>query len=891
MKADSQAFAHLDSGGLLIVETRELAWAIRRAYDRQQRQTGKTAWPSVRVFTLDDWLAALWKDWRAKTGDPRVLRSDAQTQRVLEQIIARDSTYPLLNLQSTTHAVLRSWRRLHDWELQPGPSLSTTAEDESFRRWSKTLAVDQRRAGWIDRALLPALIAADPPRSLSVERIALLGFDPEPPAMRRLLLAASEAGARVDRLIQEPVPAVDRLQFQAASADDEWGAAARWARNRIDADPEAQVVIIVPDLTERRHAVRSAFDRVLDPARLLPGCRQQFPVYSMIGGTPLSAHAVVDSAMRLLMCGAATLAWSDVGQLLRSPYLPGWDEESGARALLDRQLRRGGRMTWTVSELRARARKSAAGRWAESIGAVTRELAPVAMRAAPSVWSQRVSRALRAAGWADGRTLSSAEFQAADRLRELVAEFATWDSLLPPLEFESARRELERLARETGYQPEGGDPRVRVLDTLDHPGPGCDGLWISGFSADRWPRPGDPDPFLPVAEQRAAGMPWASAELQLQSAQRAVARLEHAAQTVVWSWPQQADDAKLEPSALRPNGLSELRPGDNPPTVSQAIFRASRTEIVEDRGPPIAAGTTQLRGGARVLELQAKCPFRALAELRLDAIRLESPRPGVGPVVRGQLAHRALEILWQGLQSQSGLRALSEAQRKAAAAVAVSAAGAECVATVPAALLRIELDWLERAIAALLEMELKRAPFTVRELEVTERLPIGGVALEFRIDRIDALEAAAGRGEFIIDYKTGRPRSPRWLGDQRDMPQLPAYAITRSETLAGLALGYVNTREPGFRGVAERDEARSAIHESRALKAQVASPSGFEELLANWRVWTTQLVTEHVAGESRVHPLSPATCRECALAALCRIGSDWPSEDEVPDEDEVDHGD
>ena len=62
--------------------------------------------------------------------------------------------------------------------------------------------------------------------------------------------------------------------------------------------------------------------------------------------------------------------------------------------------------------------------------------------------------------------------------------------------------------------------------------------------------------------------------------------------------------------------------------------------------PPINADEAQ-RGGARLLELQAACPFRAQAELRLGARALEEPGVGVDAAERGDLIHRALAVLWQ----------------------------------------------------------------------------------------------------------------------------------------------------------------------------------------------------------------------------------------------------
>src|SRR6185437_10783559 len=71
-----------------------------------------------------------------------------------------------------------------------------------------------------------------------------------------------------------------------------------------------------------------------------------------------------------------------------------------------------------------------------------------------------------------------------------------------------------------------------------------------------------------------------------------------------------------------------------------------------------------MRGGTRLLELQARCPFRAFAEMRLGAAALPEPKPGVAAPLRGRILHRALELLWQGLSGRAALEALSEEERE-----------------------------------------------------------------------------------------------------------------------------------------------------------------------------------------------------------------------------------
>jgi probable DNA repair protein len=881
MTIGAQAFKHLEAGGLLIVETRESARALRHAYDRQQRASGRKAWPSPRVFTLDDWLASLWQESRLESSDRRILRSDSQVVRVLAAIIDDLTPVPLLNVPATARAALRSWRRMHDWSVSLTRAATGSEEERSFSAWTRSLLTRQREEGWIDRAQLAGLIAASLPYSVRHERIALMGFDDRVPAVEGLVTALGRCAVSIERLAPAQVPA-RRTFYAAVNPEDELIAAARWARTRLESDAGARLAIIVPDLAERRAAVRMTLDRIVDPASLFPTRPEHLPLYAIIGGEPLSERAVVSAAFSILGLLDAQLAWTDAGRLLRSPYLRGAVEEQGARARFDRHLRELGQVSWAPADLVRLARSHACTRWAEDCEAALRVLGSGRERLRAGAWAERFGAALRAAGWPEGRPLGSVEHQAATRLREVLGEFAALDPLLPALSIGAARAELERLVRDTGFQPESGDPPIRVLDTLDHPGPLHDGLWICGLTADRWPLPADPDSFLPIEQQRALGMPWATAAGALASSQRAMERVLGAAPELVLSWPHRIDESECEASPLIPAGLPRYAPATAALTFAEQVHAARGIEAVDDRGSPLAMIEVPLRGGTRVLELQAKCPFRAFGELRLGARRLESPRPGISPLVRGQLAHRALERLWRELESQARLNALAANDLESLVERVVGAACADFAGNVSRRLLELERGWLAKAVVALLGEERKRAPFRVSALEIRERFAVGGAVLELRIDRIDELDAAAGGGEFVLDYKTGRPAAPRWLGSGRDMPQLPAYAISRRRPPAGLALAQLNLRTPGFRGVASSDAARRAIREPRG------APGDEQELnaqLEDWRAWIEALVRDHVAGDARVSPVSAQACRECALAALCRIGADAPAEEEGGDGD------
>ena len=880
MTADARAYEHLEAGGLLIVQTRESVRALRHAYDRRQRSAGRTVWPSARVLTLDDWLATLWQEARIERRDAHILLADSQVARVLAAIIEGESAAPLLNVDATARAAMRSWRRIQDWGIDFERVAGVTEEERSFQKWMRRLRQQQLDQGWIDRAQLGALVAAAPPQSIKHERIALFGFEERAPVIERLLRALVQRGANAELL---PTPRVEShaVRFAAVDPHQELIAAASWARARLERDATALLAIVVPDLAQRRREVRATLDRIIDPANGLPTSAARLPLYSLVGGEALAEHAVVEAGLKLLGFADPSIGWTDVGRLLRTPYLRGFAEEGAARARFDRLLRKLGRVDFRPAELLRRAREAGCAGWADACESAGRALSDRRQRLRAGAWAGRFGVALRAGGWSDGRPLLSAEHQAAGRLRELLAEFAGLDSLLPAMDLHAAQAELRRLCRETGFQPDSGDPPIRVLDAMEHPGPNYDGLWVCGLTAERWPRAAEPDPFLSIDLQRSLAMPWATATGELERARRATGRLLGAAHELILSWPRQIAESLSEPSPLIPTELDELPAIDGVPGYAARIFAARRLESVDDAGPTLRIVGDTLRGGARRVELQAKCPFRAFGEFRLEAVRLESVRPGIARLLRGQLVHRMFEHLWRELGSQQQLNSVCQTSTQIEGCIesAVAAACAELAAGAPPRLIELERRWLAKVAAAVLAKEQERAPFRVLQLESTERFTLGDVTLTLKIDRIDELDSAAGGGEFIIDYKTSRETAARWLGAKRDLPQLPLYALSRAAPVAGLAFASANLRAPGFRGLAANAAARQGILEPRRPRELQAEEGGFSTLLEDWRRWLTGLIGDHLAGVARVDPVSSQTCRECALAALCRIGADIPADE------------
>ena len=297
------------------------------------------------------------------------------------------------------------------------------------------------------------------------------------------------------------------------------------------------------------------------------------------------------------------------------------------------------------------------------------------------------------------------------------------------------------------------------------------------------------------------------------------------------------------------------------------------SQVVPERRPEMQASlplvSTQAHGGAKILELQAACGFRAFASLRLQAEIPESPSLGLDARVRGNILHKALEEFWKEVKSQAALRAMTTVERRAALNRAIRL-GLE--RNVPITdqhdeWSRAYVELFEQKTMSLLErwlaFELKRGDFTVVSPEGEELIQVGPLQLKVRPDRIDQVKG----GLVLVDYKTSSDlATSHWLGERPRAPQLPLYTLLGdADEIRGLAFGRLRPgKQMDWIGLQKEEgdlqlDRRTKIHD---LQSQVAA----------WRVELDRLAQDFADGVTSVNPKSyPGTCKYCDQRLLCRL--------------------
>ena len=672
-----------------------------------------------------------------------------------------------------------------------------------------------------------------------------------------------------------------KLQYEDVEQEIEY--AAQWARKRLIKDPTAHIGVVVPQLSSLRQKVERTFLYELQYNTFLkPDAADQRRAFEISLGTPLSDHPLVSTALLVLRLACGKIELPDIGSLLRSPFLGGASEELSQRSLLEAELRSRNILNIDIVDFLRIASETKNGApkvftapiFCEKLSKLNAASLRNSPKKKPGVWNKIFLELLEDTGWPDDRPLNSSEYQAQQKFKKLLADFAALDSVLPEMKLPDAVQYLQCMSSRQTFQPENLDAPVQVLGPLEAAGSYFDHLWVLGLHEDAWPASAAPNPFLPLLLQRKHNMPHSSSAVDLEFTQKLTSRLLGSAEEVIVSFAKMDADRELSVSPL----VKHL------PTISkeslaiggknlQAKAAPEITEWSDSPFPLLSLSTDSThQGGTRIFDLQSACSFRAFATIRLHAEPLDEPALGMDARQRGSLAHEVMFAIWNEIKDSQRLKEFAGDPAKFD----------ECIRSNVQTVLQDQRElrgdeWHRRyaelesvrlvsTVKTMLDIDLQRAQsFTVEHKEEKELIELGGIRMSIRKDRVDKL--ADGRN-VIIDYKSGEKNPGAWKNERPEEPQLPVYAVTTKEPLAAIAFANLKTGKEGYAGIS----ASEGILPDVKIGEKSVLKTNFSDQITAWRAPLENLAADYIAGSAVVAPKKRVeTCKHCELQTLCRI--------------------
>jgi probable DNA repair protein len=883
----------LAAGVTVVTPNNRLARRLHALYDGAQRASGRLAWDAAVVLPWSAWLERLWQDVIAAgfaDSAPRLI-TVAQSAFLWRRIVAAERLL-LIDEGGLARLTADAWSIVHAWGAG-GPSWRAWSggddDRDAFARWAEAYSQRVAAAGAIDFAQLPDRLAGAAPRMAQWRGAAatLAGFIDESPQQDRLIAALVAAGVTIDRCASVGDTAGTSWRVIAATPRDEVMSALQWARERVLAEPGTTIGIAIENLGSRREEIRALADDILCPALQWPGHEEAARPYNISLGTVAASVPMIAAALDWIALAHGALPMERAAALLRSPHVTAAEDDWMRRGSLEAVWLVEGRRELTLDDTIAALSgvdRPLAERWQRARASLRRPASATSRE-----WVEFWRAWIDAGGWPGERALSSMEWQARELWDDLLATFATFGWVAQRIAAEEAAPALDALARDRIFQPESPSAPVQILGGLEAAGLSFDALWVADLAAEVWPPAPRPNPLLPLAWQRERNAPHATAARELAYAQALTAQWARGAPDVVFSFARNADEHERSVSLLMPEGMPLVLPAPVP-ALRQLAAAAVIETLTDDRAPPLE-GDERIRGGASLIAAQSDCPFQAMARFRLGARPWPTPAVGLRPIDRGIVVHATLASLFHDIRDHATLVALSASALDARVAAAAEAALAEFPAArwrqVPQVVRAGEVFRIVSTVRAWIEaFERPRPPFSVAAVELERRLNLAGLELVMRIDREDLL---ADGGMAIIDYKTGLAKSPAaWFDGRAQAPQIGLYVLAERDQAPQLrvraaAYPQLKAGEINVRGIAADPDAWPALQDPTKLLGGLLPDWAAVE--AHWRRALESLALEVREGYAAVTPRDTrATCRNCGLQSLCRIGALWPEALEEADD-------
>ena len=889
--------AAIAADATILVPNNRIRDALLHAY-AENCETAVFRTPTI--LGIDVWVRRVWElaasHGIAEFTGKQPISSTEESFLWMEIIEASLDAVPLLNPEETARAVSHAYQLLRQWKLEElqGDVLASyrvIPDIAVFLDWKAKFEAECEARQLISLADCLKVINQHcrETGALPLKNQFCLYSFLTPPPLYADLFAALEQHHMVSRVNPSlPEAKLQGKHFQFESWRDELNACCEWATSLLKTAPTAHIGI-VGELDEiRMGEVRRRLNRALQPESVLQFDGSANWINSTQPETRLSDEAVIHDGLLLLGLLREEQVSEDLCRLLRSPFVLPVEGMPHARLNLERQLRRHVSDRSQLSELQYFASREDKDYYCpELVAALTgvrERLRRQPQRITPLGWSQLFSQVLADFGW-PGNSLTAYQQRVVEQWRELLQQFVQLTPVVGAIDINKALTSLRsmctRATASHGFSP-GFNLSLYSLE--EAAGLEFDYVWLLNMNDQVWPPAIAPTPFLPYNLQRDNRMPGSHSEVQYEFAVGIFESLCHSVKHELRSSHHQTDeDQEFRPSSFV-TGFEQHQGETDTHALLESFYGKAHygqqvlEEIADDAEVPLLPSSESL-GGHQVLSNQSSCPFRAFALHRLHAAPLQAFSTGLSKMARGSAMHRALEYLFQQIDSQQTLHTLPDSQLKSlcesAAEQAVGYLTRNYKALMTPRIQALELSRTRELLLKFLQThdaESGRADYRVLELEKKHHWVHNDLHFNLVIDRLDQL---ADGSLAVIDYKTGKasPGSSTWLADRPEDLQIPFYFTAMSELSSApvnaVALAHVNASRLDYAGLAAGQDFHQRIKPTEeASQVKTAWP----ELTRQFQSQISRFATDFKNGLTLVDPANGnSTCRYCELAGLCRI--------------------
>ena len=631
--------------------------------------------------------------------------------------------------------------------------------------------------------------------------------------------------------------------FAFVEQESELIAIAKWAKRTSNQYPEKQIGIVVPNLNELQHKVKSIFD--LEFSSNLVEIHKK--PYNISLGISLSDYPLIKHLISILRLSSqfqnGFVDTETLTKVVTSPYIKGAMIELNNRALLTNKIRQLSATRIKTNEILSLCDGCPSLKEifiklndANLTKKITLELSLDSMNSFLLIW-----------GFTSDRNLSSSEYQIYEKyqVESLVLNKLSDFHQLTTLD--DALKILIEHMNAVIFQPQSGSANIYILGSLEAEGLFFDFAWVSSMTSSFLPGKIKMPLFIPPKTSVEYCLPGTSFELITKESEITLNNLQNLSKNLTFSYSTYSDSRE---QIATPYLLFE-----DPQQIEDPQVTPREMELIEDFIAP-KIKNLEIKKGVKTLQDQMGCEFKGFIN-RLNFQEINGSVIGISKLEQGNIIHNILERFFNEVSSSSELKELSETRLDEL----IETHSENALQEIPQSKFRInEKVRVKKVIKQYIDLEKNREFFEVVGTESEAQVDIAGLKFSTRIDRMDRLKDGS---KLIIDYKTGKNIGiSKLINQPLEQAQLPIYAI--SNEVDGVAFATINSQDCQFKAITKNKNdlpmSSQSINRMPEWKKQVS----------DWKDELVQASQKFQNGHAKVLPSSHA-CDFCDYDLLCRV--------------------
>ncbi len=618
---------------------------------------------------------------------------------------------------------------------------------------------------------------------------------------------------------------------------------AKWAKEVSLKNPNSQIGVVIPNLSQLQHLVKSTFDQEFDASLL----ETHHKPYNISLGMSLCQYPLIQHLLSIVKISSQIIKGNiELEMLMKtvtSPYIKGALNESNSRALLVNRILGLGCEEATPQKVLKLMKDC-----------------PVLIQIVNALRSLKIDKKIALEdsldsinlllltwGFTSDRSLSSSEYQLFEKYQNESLILNRLSNFYKKVSLFDAIKILNTHLNSVIFQPKSGTANIHILGALEAEGLYFDHAWVSSMTSNFIPGKIKMPLFIPQKTSIEYKLPNSNFLLVTEDAKVTLKALNNLSPETTYSYAKLMQNREELPSPYI----------DFKDYLEVSFIKNSSRELIyidDYKAPKIQELT--IKKGVKTLQNQMSCAFRGFAG-RLDIDDFEAPHIGLSRLQQGNLIHKILETFFNEIKSSASLLKLTELELDNL----IEKHTESSTQNLPKSNFKLnEKIRLVKIIRQHIDLEKKRSDFEVIKTESTSEVNINGLKFSTRIDRMDRL---ANGDSLIIDYKTGKDvKVSQMTGDPIDQAQLPIYAVTNS--VDGVAFATINSNDCQFKAITKNKS------ELPLTKQAINRMPEWDKQITEWTSILNSASKQFQNGIASVLPVKNA-CDYCDYDLLCRV--------------------